>query len=98
MPLDGKLWMQALECYTDRTAKSMKITDRLMSVLAVLFFTLPSFGAPVTKTVVLAALDSGWYSGGTHIPDNKNYLTGLERGGEYQSFFVFDLSEISGRR
>lgn len=50
----------------------------------------------VGATVTLVATDSGFYSqAGLHTPANQNYLTGLF-GDERRSFFVFDLSSVSG--
>lgn len=50
-----------------------------------------------SATVTLEAADSGWYrSDGAHAPQNQNYQTGLFEGTERRSFFVFDLSAVSG--
>jgi hypothetical protein len=50
-------------------------------------------GAPVT----LDAVDSGYYrANGLHTPSLENYLTGTFTGTEYRSFFVFDLSSVTG--
>jgi hypothetical protein len=47
-------------------------------------------------TVTLDALDSGFYfADGRHNPAIENYLTGLFTT-EHRSFFVFDLSSVSG--
>jgi hypothetical protein len=48
-------------------------------------------------TITLDALDSGFYNAsGTHTPSNENYLTGMFNGQEDRSFFLFDLSGVSG--
>jgi hypothetical protein len=54
---------------------------------------LPCHGA----TVALDAVDSGFYlADGTHNPASENYLTGLFNVIGRHSFFVFDLSGVSG--
>ena len=48
-------------------------------------------------SVVLDAIDRGWFSNlGEHTTSNKNTLTGAYSLGEVRSFFVFDLSSLSG--
>jgi hypothetical protein len=50
-------------------------------------------GAPI----ILDAVDSGaYFDNGTHNPGIENYLTGLFSGQEHRSFFVFDLSSVTG--
>jgi hypothetical protein len=43
-------------------------------------------------------LNQGWWSDkfANNSPVNDNYFTGFQSGGEYRSFFSFDLSGISG--
>ena len=58
---------------------------------------LPVFPQP-SAAVSVAAWDQGWYDQtGFHSPSITNYVTGNCCGsGEYRSFYVFDLSGLSG--
>ncbi len=63
------------------------------SLIVALAATIPAFSA----TVTLDAVDTGWYrSDGVHTPQNQNYQTGIFDSTERRSFFVFDLSAVSG--
>jgi hypothetical protein len=59
-----------------------------------------SLTEPATIIQPLSALDSGWYSSSTippnHTTSNTNYITGGAGTSEYRSFFVFDLSGVTG--
>lgn len=56
-------------------------------------FPFPAVSSPVTVN----ATDSGWYSEfGFHDASNTNYITGFTGSQVTRSFFVFDLSSISG--
>ena len=69
------------------------LRPHLLAALLVGLTALPCSSAPIT----LDALDSGAYTAaGAHDPANENYLTGIFNGGETRSFFLFDLSSISG--
>lgn len=57
-----------------------------------------STGHATAKTVVLDALDSGWYEAdGSHFVAVENYFTGFStsQGQEVRSFIMFDLSGVS---
>jgi hypothetical protein len=62
-----------------------------------LFLLLGAMALPCSgATVTLTAIDSGFYaSDGSHTTTNENYLTG-QLTNERRSFFVFDLSGVSG--
>ena len=63
---------------------------KLITILCAAAFVSPA------ATITLNAIDSGYYlANGTHNPSLENYLTGFT-GTEYRSFFVFDLSSVSG--
>lgn len=51
----------------------------------------------INGTTVIQADQTGWFnSSGGHSSGNTNYLVGQFAGQQYNNFFGFDLSEISG--
>ncbi len=49
------------------------------------------------EAATLDASDSGWYNEfGFHDPNNRNYITGFASARLTRSFFVFDLSSVTG--
>ncbi len=53
--------------------------------------------AQQTLAATFSSVDRGWYSEfGVHDPFNENTLTGLAEEKEYRSFFLFDLSALTG--
>lgn len=52
----------------------------------------------IDGSTALSNIDSGWYATGTgHDPSNQNYLAGTCcSNGNHNSFFVFDISTLSG--
>lgn len=65
--------------------------------MALFALVLAASNSALSATVTLDATDSGWYrSDGVHTPQNQNYQTGFFDGTERRSFFVFDLSTVSG--
>jgi hypothetical protein len=65
-------------------------------VLALLFAALAGARASAAP-IVLDAADSGAYrANGLHNPNIENYITGQFLGVENRSFFVFDLSGVTG--
>ncbi len=48
-------------------------------------------------TVKLSSIDNGWYNNaGNHSSINTNIFTGSLGASEYKSFFLFDLSSVTG--
>lgn len=65
--------------------------------LAALALAASGLAAPARADYTLTALDSGHYDdSGSYANFNHNYLTGDNGSGQYRSFFVFDLSAVSG--
>jgi hypothetical protein len=61
--------------------------------------TLATLTAVPARAIEIAvnAVDSGAYKApGLHTASNENYLTGVFRGAENRSFFVFDLPALTG--
>lgn len=57
-----------------------------------------SVAGPVDAApIVSSATDSGWYNdSGNHGSSNPNYIAGWRGNIEYNNFFVFDLSSVTG--
>jgi hypothetical protein len=68
----------------------MNLTSRLLALLCLL----PS-AQVVASTLVVPALDTGWYSqSGHHDRGNPNYATGNFNGENHASFFIFQAPEV----
>lgn len=68
----------------------------------VLAFSLSGFAADSSATTQkfrFDTIDHGWYDEfGFHIAINNNSLTGICNGFEYNSFYLWDLTPLSGRK
>jgi hypothetical protein len=69
----------------------------LVAVLGATTLGLTTAAAPA-QAAIINTTERGWYnSDGAHSPANDNYFTGsFAFGNELRSFFVFDLSSVSG--
>jgi len=76
-----------------------KLCKQSKAMLAALvLFQILVGGISHASPITLDYVDSGWYSfahGGTHDPDNLNYLAGLPYDSFFRNFFVFDLSGVT---
>ena len=83
-----------------RTQNSIsRFEMRYMTVVRVLALMFIFAGHLRADTIMLNAVDSGWYNNSSgHSPTNENYFAGQLSsypGREYRNFFVFDLSSVT---
>ena len=69
-----------------------------LAVVLTFVASVPAYGA----TIVLSAVDTGWYNNsGFHDPTNPNYIVGEGVGVPtpplFRDFFIFDLSSLAGQ-
>ncbi len=75
---------------------SLRELKSVALVVLVLFVVLPISNVGYAGVITISAIDSGHYSaGGTHQPTNLNYAVGGS--GIFRDFFVFDLTNVSGK-
>jgi hypothetical protein len=69
----------------------MTFLSRIAAAAALSFAALGAQAA----TVTLNTYNNGWYNGASHILGNPNTITGFYNGGEYRSFYAFNLPAVA---
>jgi len=94
----GKFLLWPVSCFSGtqiehRSLKFMKLLARIVTSSTLALAALDAHAG----TVTIDAFSNGWYTNSpnySHIPGNSNTLTGFYAGGEFRSFYAFQLPAV----